>query len=132
MSEFSFNKKERLKSMKAISYLFNEGKSVYSYPVKLFYSSHSLESGTSYPVRCGVSVAKKKYKKAVERNLLKRRMREAYRQNKKDIVEIARAEGIIIHFFFLYLSGNSEDYTKIEKGIKNCLVRVVAEIRNGK
>lgn len=80
-SEMNFNypKNEKLKSKITIGLLFSEGKSVSKYPLRLVYHSGSL--GDEQPLKVGVSVSKKYFKKAVDRNYFKRVLRETYRLN---------------------------------------------------
>ena len=74
----SFSKEERINSKKTIEELFKKGSSSHSYPYLLKY----LPANSSDCHQVLISVSKKHFKKAVDRNLLKRRMREAYRKNK--------------------------------------------------
>jgi ribonuclease P protein component len=76
---FSYPKGERLKSKITIGLLFSEGKSVSKYPLRLVYHSGSL--GDTQQLKVGVSVSKKYFKKAVDRNYFKRLLRESYRLN---------------------------------------------------
>ncbi|MBZ9629669.1 ribonuclease P protein component [Salegentibacter sp. LM13S] len=76
----SFGKDEKLKSKKLIDILFQEGKSVKKYPLKLIYLPITNPEITKF--KTGVSVPKKLVKTAVGRNRIKRLMREAFRKNK--------------------------------------------------
>ncbi|WP_339655822.1 ribonuclease P protein component [uncultured Salegentibacter sp.] len=76
----SFGKDEKLKSIKLIDILFQEGKSVKKYPLKLIYLPITNPEITTF--KTGVSVPKKLVKTAVGRNRIKRLMREAFRKNK--------------------------------------------------
>lgn len=78
--KFTFNQKEKLKSKKLIEKLFTEGKSVSSFPLRLVYLPTVFDDGVL--VKTGVSVSKRHFKTAVDRNRVKRLMREAYRLNK--------------------------------------------------
>lgn len=78
--KFTFNKKEKLKSEKLIAHLFAEGKSVVEYPLRLVYVPCEFEDEVT--IKAGVSVSKRNFKKAVDRNRIKRLMREAYRLQK--------------------------------------------------
>ncbi|MCD0469367.1 ribonuclease P protein component [Flavobacterium sp. JAS] len=77
---FTYPKNERLKSNTTISLLFSEGKSVSKYPLRLVYRQAEVDS--TEKIKIGVSVSKKYFKKAVDRNYFKRVLRETYRLNK--------------------------------------------------
>lgn len=77
--DFKYPKKEKLKSTKTIDVLFSVGKSVSKFPLRLVYTP-LLNSDDK--LKFGVSVSKKYFKKAVDRNYYKRVLRECYRQNK--------------------------------------------------
>ena len=77
---FSYPKAEKLKSKKTIDLLFSEGKHVSKYPLRMVYVETPFEEDV--PLKMGVSVSKKHFKKAVDRNYLKRVLRECYRLNK--------------------------------------------------
>jgi ribonuclease P protein component len=77
---FTYPKNEKLKSKITIGLLFSEGKSVSKYPLRLVYYSGNLGEGQK--IKMGVSVSKKNFKKAVDRNYFKRVLRETYRLNK--------------------------------------------------
>lgn len=131
MSEFQFSKRERLKSRKAISELFENGRLVYSYPVKMLYIRKTEQSGSEYPVKCGFTVSKKNFKRAVCRNMLKRRMREAYRINKKIIYNILEKRTEVINIFFIYISKEELSYSQIEKSVYSAIEQLCKEISNG-
>lgn len=77
----TLGKQERLKSKKLIEKLYSEGDSVKIFPLRMMYvqTVHTSE----FPCQVGVSVAKRNYKSAVDRNRLKRLMRETYRLQKQ-------------------------------------------------
>jgi len=113
----TFNKRERLKSKKLIQQLFAEGKSLTVYPLKLIYLASDHES--PYKIQTGVSVSKRNFKKAVQRNRIKRLMREAYRKN-KDLVD--GSENTKKHIFMFIYQGNKElEYRVIEEKMKELL-----------
>ncbi|MBA0882195.1 ribonuclease P protein component [Flavobacterium undicola] len=82
---FNYPKNEKLKSKISIGLLFSEGKSVSKYPLRLVYHSGSL--GENEKIKMGVSVSKKNFKKAVDRNRFKRILRETYRLNKHILID---------------------------------------------
>ncbi|HJR99835.1 MAG TPA: ribonuclease P protein component [Flavobacterium sp.] len=81
----NYPKNEKLKSKISIGLLFSEGKSVSKYPLRLVYHSGSLNENEK--IKMGVSVSKKNFKKAVDRNRFKRILRETYRLNKHILLD---------------------------------------------
>lgn len=117
---FSFNKIERLCSKTAIDDLFANGKSKTQFPIKLIYKVSEFES--PFPVRAMFVVPKKKHKRANKRNIIKRRMREAYRLNKHNLYK-----SLLNHKYdimFLYLSNEENDYRVIESKMLQLLKQI--------
>lgn len=84
-TKFTYPKNEKLKSHITIARMFTEGKSVSKYPLRLVYVP--LDEFEDGKIRMGVSVSKKYFKKAVDRNYFKRVLRETYRHNKKILID---------------------------------------------
>ncbi|RZJ54941.1 MAG: ribonuclease P protein component [Flavobacterium sp.] len=84
-ARYTYPKNEKLKSRTLISLMFTEGKSVSKYPLRLVYLPMEETEGT--PLKMGVSVSKKHFKKAVDRNYFKRVLRETYRHHKHILLE---------------------------------------------
>jgi ribonuclease P protein component len=82
---FTYPKKQKLKSKITIGLLFTDGKSVSKYPLRLVYHCGALSDDQK--IKMGVSVSKKNFKKAVDRNYFKRILRETYRLNKHILVD---------------------------------------------
>lgn len=128
MSEFSFAQAEKLKSRKIIALLFERGRSAYFFPVKIIYDYKPFSMSMQNPVKCGVSVSSKKFRRAVDRNLLKRRMREAYRLNKNLLISISKEKNVEVNLFILYLAKEKEDFSRIQQGVISALNMIIEDI----
>ena len=109
----SFNKQEKLKSEKAISDLFLKGRSVNQYPLRLFFRTYSASENAN--TKTAVSVSKRNFKKAVDRNHIKRLLREAYRLNKSQLFNNTNGE---YAFMILYLGKDIPDFDFINTKLK--------------
>lgn len=123
MQSFSFPRPEHLKSRKLIDQLFESGSSAVSAPVRILWKR--VDADISSPVQAGFAVPKKQFKRAVDRNLLKRRMREAYRLNKKIIFDNLTEKSQPLVLLFVYTAKSIAEYKEIEKGIVVTLREVV-------
>jgi ribonuclease P protein component len=83
MGKFAFRKEEKLTKEKDIQELFDKGSSFYLFPFKVFFLPNPDQNSRHHQVL--ISVSKKNYKRAVDRNLIKRRMRESYRLQKHEL-----------------------------------------------
>ncbi len=106
---YTYPKTEKLKSRKTIDLLFCEGKSVAKYPLRLAYVEINPEEDHA-PLKLGVSVSKKYFKKAVDRNYFKRVLRETYRLNKHILLENTDKS---YAFMLLYQTKDRLDYHEI-------------------
>ena len=96
----TLGKHERLKSRKAIDQLFSEGKKLLVAPYRVLYNIAQTNEPPALLFSTGVSA--KNFKRAVDRNRVKRLTREAYRLQKKDLAEKVAASNIQLHLFFIY------------------------------
>jgi len=110
----SLNKYERLKKKKHIDELFAEGSSIKAYPLRFIFKEIEVEEKYFAPVLFGVTVSKKNFKRAVDRNLIKRRMREAFRLNKVAIYQAMLDQGKTLSVMAIYTGKTIENYQVIE------------------
>jgi len=120
-----FPKKEKLKSEILIRRVFEDGKSISSYPVKLIYLP--INDHSKVNIQCGVTVSKRNFKSAVKRNRIKRLLRESYRLNKEEIFN--NIEGSFA-FLFLYLGKKMPQYEDVEKHMKVILKQFLIKVSN--
>jgi ribonuclease P protein component len=106
----TYPQQEKLKSKNTIDLLFAEGKSVSKYPLRLVYIPVDFEN--SEKIKMGVSVSKKYFKKAVDRNYFKRVLRETYRLNKQLLLENTQKT---YAFMFFYQSKDRLSYQEINE-----------------
>ena len=108
----SFGRKEKLKSKKLITQLFEEGKGISIYPIKLIYLPTDYKDK---PLQTGVTVSKRNFKSAVDRNRIKRLLREAYRRNKAQVFNNTDAN---FAFLFLYLGKDMPTFEQLDHKMK--------------
>jgi len=115
--KLKFYKEERLCSKKQIDYLFRTGKSEMLHPIKLMFTETSTDQ--KFPVKAMFVVPKKNFRKAHDRNKLKRRMKEAYRLNKQVLYELENLKSRKLLLSFIYIAKKESNYIEIETCIKN-------------
>jgi ribonuclease P protein component len=122
--KFSFKKEERLTSKKVIDKLFSEGDSFLSFPLKIVFYETSLPS--KYPSQVAFSVGKRSFKLAVNRNKIKRKMRETYRLNKHQLYNVLGDKQVAV--FFIFIGKEIPEYEQVniamEKGIKKLIAKI--------
>jgi len=104
--DFTFQKQEKLKHKKLIEMLFTEGKSISLFPLRIVYLQ--IEHNGGMPLQIGFSVPKRNIKKAVDRNRVKRQLREAYRLNKNEIYNSIDKKFIMMVIFMGNKKMNSQ------------------------
>ncbi|MBK7093632.1 MAG: ribonuclease P protein component [Saprospiraceae bacterium] len=116
MAKFTLKKKEILSGKNQIAELFNAEKSLFCYPLKVFYKYGSRTDNNASKVLFSVSVPKKKFKKAHDRNLLKRRIRESFRLNKYELLNNIDDDRQL-SLMFIYIGNKSENYQVINRAV---------------
>lgn len=125
----SLRKKERLSSKKQIDDLFSNSQSFISYPLRIVYRLNSAHDSLDKGISILASVSKKKFKRAVKRNRVKRLIRETYRLNKSPLSEILFATDNHLDIAFLYLKDQLPEYTEIEKSMQKALNVIIENLK---
>ncbi len=120
---FGFSKKEHLFGMKNIETLFSKGNSLFSYPFRVVYMIKDREEG-EFPVRVLISVPKKKFKLAVDRNRIKRVIRECYRLNKSDLIKFSLDKKVVLQIAFQYVAKEKMDFVTLNDKMKLALNQI--------
>jgi len=118
--QFTFKKEEKLKSKKLIEQLFEQGSTLKEFPLRMVYLK--VELGTGYPVKASFSVSKHKFKLAVDRNRIKRLMRECYRKNKYKLYQNIENEFILM---FTYIDEKEHKYVDIEEKMIHLMTKLI-------
>jgi len=121
---FTYPKHEKLKSQKQLDLLFAERKSVSKFPLRLVYVPVELENEEK--IKFGVSVSKKHFKKAVDRNYYKRLLRECYRLNKALLLENLEKPHAIM---FFYQSKDQMSFAEMNEKTKLLFEKFLLEIQ---
>ena len=119
----SFTKGEKLCGVRAISELFSEGRPLNLPPLRIIYRI-TPEDPSLKPVRVLISVPKRYFRKAVDRNLIKRRIREAYRQNKPVLISSLSDSGRRCDLAIIWNDTVIQPYALTEKCVKEMIVKL--------
>ncbi len=121
---FGFGGKERLKSRKAIEGLFMQGKSLSQFPLRAMYKFEEVASEKDAIVQAGVTASKKHFKKAVDRNRIKRLLRETYRLQKHSLLETVKAKKLKAHVFYMFVDKTLPPYETVKEAMAKCLLQL--------
>lgn len=119
--QFKFTKQERLCSETRITEIFQSGESFMSYPIRVVFLASKTVDATL--VKVLMSVPKKKLKHAVDRNRVKRLLRESYRLNKQLLWDLATEKGLSLEIAFIWIPSEVLDYAKVEKKMKDAMAK---------
>jgi ribonuclease P protein component, eubacterial len=150
-SPHTFRKEERISSKREIGFLFENGTSFVSYPLRILFCKREIQGDARFSVL--ISVSKRKFKRAVDRNRIKRLIREAYRLNKSilwntpppndchrrpdsqphdnhcelphEIVDQACNDEVLLNIGFIFIGKERPDFKQIESAIIKALSVIV-------
>ena len=120
--DYKLNKDEKLCSRTAVNLLFDEGKSLMAFPLR---AAYRLRPQGEHPVQFLISIPKKRIRRAVQRVTLRRRVREAYRLSRRDLLQPTLAEsGWGVDIAFVYLDNTPAPYSVIQEKMTTLLQRI--------
>lgn len=127
MERNTLSKSERLNKKLIIDRLFAGGnKSLLAYPLRVVYMP--VEQGDDRACML-VSVPKKRFRRAVKRNRVKRQVREAYRKNKYTLWHVLEEVDISLALGFIWLDDKFYASDEVEEKVKNLLIRIAENLR---
>ena len=123
---YTLSKEERLSWKRYIDLLFAKGQSFVAFPLRVVYLP--VEEESLAPVSILISVPKKKFKRAVKRNLIKRQIREVYRVRKYTLIDPLVEKNSRMLVAFLYLDKEIRSFAEMEKAMTKALTTLVNKV----
>lgn len=121
----TYSKKDKLKSQQVIKQLFAEGQSITQFPLKLIYLKTTFKDNAQ--LKTGVSVSKRLFNSAVDRNRIKRLMREAFRLNKAAYFNNSTTS---YAFMILYISKDGTTFEELNNKMKALLQKFITKTQS--
>ena len=132
---FTYKKQDKLKSRKQTQHLFSKGQSINTFPIKLIYTIEIMEPDASKGMtesngilQAGVGAPSRTFRKAVQRNRVKRLLREAYRLEKPSFMEQLSLTNKRLNLFFLYTDSVVLTQLEIQHKLKEALNLLVKKL----
>lgn len=125
-TRYTFKKEERLSRKKIIDNLFKHGKSFYINPFRVIYLKESEEG--PFPAQVLITISRKSYHNTPERNMIRRKIREAYRYSKTEFYEALNSKQMKCAFAMIYNGSISLSNEEIRQKINLCLKRLIREL----
>ena len=128
--KFTLGKEERLKSRKQIDQLFDKGKSIAITPFRVYFLINKMLNAqrSMFNVQFGVGVSARNFKKAVDRNRIKRLTREAWRLQKNEIRDKVKETQRQLNVFFIYTGRELPDFTTVKDKVAIALKKLADKI----
>lgn len=124
--QFTLGKNERLKSRKLIEELFSKGQRFGLFPYRVFYLFDKSENKhIKSKLQCGVGVSTKNFKKAVDRNRIKRLTREAYRLQKNELDLQMKNHPYNLSLFLIYTGKELPEFTVVKEKVELILQKLI-------
>lgn len=120
-------KEERLNNIISIGKLFSHGESFIAYPFRVVYNFVEKQDA---PAAMFISVPKRHFKHAVDRNLIRRRSKEAYRLNKHKLIDVLINNNKKLELAIIYLDKEIENYDKLEPKIIKVIEKLIKITQN--
>ncbi|AEA43404.1 ribonuclease P protein component [Fluviicola taffensis] len=124
----SFGKPYKLCSRKTIDSLFQEGKQLRAFPLKLYYAES--ESEEKVPFQVVLSAPKRQFKRAHDRNYIKRLLKEVLRREKQSLEDVLNESGKKLSLFIIYTNKELPTYEEIERCIRKLIAKLIAELKS--